>query len=174
VYLRGTWGGGPGPAVAVVGTRRASAYGLGIARVLGETRGAAGVTVVSGLARGIDRAAHAGALRAEGVTVGVLGCGVDVAYPAEHQSLIEEVQKRGVVMAEAPMGTPPRARQFPLDDVTARTGSDSAAVAAAPAGLEVRGLVRQRPGKNFLRRPSLPHTVRGDAGGTTWPNHSSL
>ncbi len=112
VYVRGAWAAG-GPAVAVVGTRRASAYGLGIAEALGEVLGGAGAVVVSGLARGVDRAVHGGALRAGGVTVGVLGCGVDVVYPAEHRSLMEAMQHRGAVASELPMGTPPRAQQFP-------------------------------------------------------------
>ena len=85
-YVRGQW---PiqGFAVAVVRTRRATPYGLGVAGVIGESLGATGATVVSGLARGVDGAAHAGALRAGGTTVGVLGCGVDVVYPPEHRSL---------------------------------------------------------------------------------------
>ncbi len=127
VYVRGAWAvgsparasacgsgeSGTPPAVAVVGTRRASAYGLGIAEALGEVLGGAGVVVVSGLARGVDRAAHGGALRAGGVTVGVVGCGVDVVYPADHRSLMEAMQHRGGVASELPMGTPPRAQQFP-------------------------------------------------------------
>ncbi len=113
IYLRGAWSGGPQPAVAVVGTRRASAYGLGVATALGEMLGRVGAVVVSGLARGIDRAAHEGALRAGGATVGVLGCGVDVTYPAEHRSLMEAMQRAGAVVAEVPLGTPPRVQQFP-------------------------------------------------------------
>jgi DNA processing protein len=115
VYLRGPWSGAAAPAaVAIVGTRRASPYGLGIAEALGAVLGRAGLVVISGLARGIDRAAHTGALRAGGVTVGVLGCGVDVAYPPEHRSLMEAMRQRGAVVAELPMGTRPRARQFPM------------------------------------------------------------
>ncbi len=112
VYVRGRWPGGAGPAVAVVGTRRATPYGLGVAGSLGESLGASGAVVVSGLARGIDGAAHAGALRAGGVTVGVLAGGVDVVYPPEHRSLMEAMQARGALVSEAPMGAHPDRRQF--------------------------------------------------------------
>lgn len=95
VYMRGRWNGSPEPAVAVVGTRRPSAYGLDVAAGLGEVLGGAGVVVISGLARGIDRAAHAGALMRDGRTVAVLGCGVDVVYPPEHRTLIEAMLPHG-------------------------------------------------------------------------------
>lgn len=113
LYVRGTWLDSSVPAAAIVGTRRASAYGLGIASALAQVVAGAGGAVISGLARGIDAAAHAGALRAGGVTVGVLGCGVDVMYPPEHRSLIEAVRRQGAVVAELPMGTRPRPQQFP-------------------------------------------------------------
>lgn len=113
LYVRGTSPDGAAPSVAVVGTRRASPYGLGLAGVLGEAVAGAGGVVISGLARGIDAAAHAGALRAGGVTVGVLGCGADVTYPPELGSLMEAVRRRGAVVAELPMGTRPRRQQFP-------------------------------------------------------------
>ncbi len=113
LYISGTWPESTVPAVAVVGTRRASPYGLGIADALAEILAGAGAVVTSGLARGIDAAAHTGALRAGGVTVGVLGCGADIAYPPEFRSLMETVRCRGAVVAEQPMGTPPRPQQFP-------------------------------------------------------------
>lgn len=93
LYLRGVVA--SGPAVAVVGTRRPSAYGRDVTRSLGEVLGSAGVVVISGLARGIDAAAHAGALRPGGSTVGVLGCGVDIVYPPEHRTLMEAMLVRG-------------------------------------------------------------------------------
>jgi len=113
LYVRGAWAGQDGPAVAIVGTRRASAYGLGIAAALGGMLAGAGVAVVSGLARGIDGAAHAATVSADGVTVGVLACGVDLAYPPEHRSLMEAMLRQGGVLAEVPMGMRPRPRQFP-------------------------------------------------------------
>src|SRR5207237_9528602 len=89
--------GGAGPAAAIVGTRRPSPDGVNVARTLGEALGRAGAVVVSGLARGIDRAAHEGALREDGMTVAVLGCGIDVVYPPEHRSLMEAMLARGGV-----------------------------------------------------------------------------
>lgn len=101
------------PAIAVVGSRAASPEALRAARALGEDLASAGVVVVSGMARGIDGAAHEGAL-AGGRTVAVLGCGVDVVYPAEHAALCAQVAATGAVVAEFPPGTAPRAHHFPL------------------------------------------------------------
>jgi DNA processing protein len=80
---------------------------------LAEDLAGRGITIVSGLARGIDGAAHEGALRVGGATIGVLGCGVDVTYPREHRGLQQQVQRDGLLLAEAPMGTPPEGRGFP-------------------------------------------------------------
>lgn len=113
LFVRGTLP-GPGPAVAVVGSRRASRTGLEAARHLSRGLAAAGVTVVSGFARGIDGAAHRGALEAGGSTVAVLGCGVDVCYPPEHAALLPELLPRGAVLSELPMGAPPLAPHFPV------------------------------------------------------------
>ncbi|MBO8141906.1 MAG: DNA-protecting protein DprA [Firmicutes bacterium] len=99
--------------VAIVGTRRASLYGLRIARQLGRDLGAAGIEVVSGLARGIDGAAHRGALESGGATAAVLGCGLDVAYPPEHRDLMEEIARHGIVLTEYPCGTKPAPGHFP-------------------------------------------------------------
>jgi DNA processing protein len=123
VYLRGAWrGDAPAaspaqmtlqPAVAIVGTRSATPYGLGVAERLAAVLAARGVVVVSGLARGIDAAAHRAAVAGGGCTVGVLGCGVDVAYPPEHRSLMEAMMMRGALVAEAPMGAQPEPGFFP-------------------------------------------------------------
>ncbi len=101
------------PAVAVVGSRAATPYGLEAASRLAGDLAAAGVLVVSGLARGIDSAAHRAALAAGGDTVAVLGSGVDVIYPPEHLRLAAEVAGRGAVVSEFPPGTPPNAFHFP-------------------------------------------------------------
>ena len=100
------------PAVAVVGARNASAGGRRIAEDLAEGLAGRGLVVVSGLARGIDAAAHRGAMRA-GLTVAVLPGGLDVAYPPEHAGLQAEIGQAGAVVAEAPLGTAPLARHFP-------------------------------------------------------------
>jgi DNA processing protein len=99
--------------VAIVGSRRGSPYGLRVAERLGADLGGRGVTVVSGLARGIDTAAHRGALDAGGRTVAVLGSGVDVVYPPENGHLAREVARAGAVVSQFPMGTPPLPHHFP-------------------------------------------------------------
>jgi DNA processing protein len=101
------------PAAAIVGARRASAYGLEVARSLGRGLAAAGVTVVSGMALGVDSAAHAGALEAGGRTVAVLAGGADVPYPASKRGLHREISGRGAVVSEMPPGFPPRRWAFP-------------------------------------------------------------
>ena len=102
-----------GPAVAVVGARRASAHGLEVARVIGRSLSAAGVTVVSGLAMGIDAASHRGALDAGGRTVAVLGCGADRPYPRINSGLYRRVREAGAVIAELPPGATPHRWTFP-------------------------------------------------------------
>ena len=101
------------PAVALVGTRRASPYGTEVAYALGRGLGAAGVPVVSGLALGIDGTAHRGCLAGRGVPVAVLACGPDVVYPRRHRRLYERVRGAGMVVSELPPGTPPFRWSFP-------------------------------------------------------------
>ena len=103
-----------GPAVAIVGSRSATPTGIAVSVRLGRELAEAGLVVVSGLARGIDGAAHRGALDAGGRTLGVLGSGVDVIYPREHAALAEEMRARGAIVSELAPGTPPRAGHFPL------------------------------------------------------------
>ncbi|MDR5708268.1 MAG: DNA-processing protein DprA [Armatimonadota bacterium] len=111
LYIRGSLP--EAPHVAVVGTRRPSADGMEVGRRLAADLAAAGVCVVSGLARGIDAAAHRGALEAGGLTVAVLGCGIDRIWPAEHGDLLEQVAEHGAVLSEYPPGTPPLRHHFP-------------------------------------------------------------
>src|SRR3984893_1429108 len=100
--------------VAVVGARAASEAGLRMAQRLGFELAAHGFVVVSGLARGIDGAAHRGALEAGGRTVAVLGCGIDVTYPPEHRGLADTIiERRGAVLSELPLGTAPLPENFP-------------------------------------------------------------
>jgi DNA processing protein len=102
-----------GPAVAIVGTRQASSDGLEVARSLGRGLAAAGVTVVSGMALGIDSAAHEGALQAGGPTVAVLAGGADIAYPRSKRALHGRIPGHGAVLSEAPPGFVPRRWCFP-------------------------------------------------------------
>jgi DNA processing protein len=100
-------------AIAIVGSRSPSSYGRQMARLLSEGLVRFGVTIVSGLARGIDAEAHASALRAGGRTVAVLGSGIDVVYPSEHHQLLMNIAQHGCVVSEFPMGTAPDAENFP-------------------------------------------------------------
>jgi len=101
------------PAVAVVGARACSSYGKQVARMLGRELAAAGVVVVSGMARGIDGEAHRGALEAGEKTVAVLGCGVDRDYPAAHRSLAREIAEAGLIVSEYAPGVDPMPWRFP-------------------------------------------------------------
>jgi DNA processing protein len=103
------------PAVAIVGARAATAYARDVSARLGTDLAGRGITVVSGLARGVDVAAHTGALHstADNCTVAVLGSGIDVMYPAEHAKVAEAIASRGAIVSEFPPGTPPRAEHFP-------------------------------------------------------------
>lgn len=115
LYVRGAWAEClEAPCVGVVGSRRASTYGQNVALMLGRDLGARGVTVVSGLARGIDAAAHRGALEAGGRTVAVLGTGIDEIYPRDHRKLAAAILKQGgALVSQFPLGTPPVAENFP-------------------------------------------------------------
>ena len=101
------------PVIGVVGTRRASAYGLTAAKRLGYQIAACGGTVVSGMATGIDGTAMKGALTAGGTVVGILGCGADIVYPASNRWLYADTEKYGCILSEFPPGTPPVGRNFP-------------------------------------------------------------
>jgi len=101
------------PAVAIVGARACSPYGSQVARMLGRELAAAGLLVVSGLARGVDGEAHRGALEAEGLTVAVLGCGIDRDYPAVHTDLARRIRECGLVVSEYEPGVEPAPWRFP-------------------------------------------------------------
>jgi len=101
-------------AVAVVGSRYPTPYGAQMASSLAGELARRGITVVSGLARGIDIAAHRGALRAGGRTIAVLGSGIDVVYPPEHEADARAIARRGAVLSQFPAGAPPRPGHFPV------------------------------------------------------------
>jgi DNA processing protein len=113
VFVRGRPLGAVSSMVAVVGARNCSDLGRDIARELGRALAVAGVTVVSGAARGIDAGSHEGALAAGGSTVAVLGCGIDAAYPPGTRSLVERIAEAGTVVSEYPPGVPPDGFRFP-------------------------------------------------------------
>ena len=113
LYVRGALTTEDSWAVAVVGTRRVSAYGRQVAEDIASFLAANGVTVVSGLARGVDAIAHQSALKAGGRTIAVLGCGVDRIYPPEHVQLAEKMMASGALISDYAPGTPPDASNFP-------------------------------------------------------------
>jgi DNA processing protein len=100
--------------LGVVGTRRPTAYGTQVAGRLAKDLSEAGLTIASGMARGIDTAAHRAVLEAGGDTIAVFGCGVDEVYPAENRKLAENLAEKGLVISEFPMGAPPYPQNFPV------------------------------------------------------------
>lgn len=114
--------------VAVVGSRRASAYGMAAAERLSMDLAAAGVVVTSGMARGIDTAAHQGALAGAGGTIAVFGCGLDVIYPAENRKLAERISKEGLLLSEFPFGAPAHPQNFPIRNRTVSGLSEAVVV----------------------------------------------
>ena len=113
LYITGTLTEQDELAVAIVGARRATAAGRVMTEELSHDLAALGVTVVSGLARGVDAAAHRGALAAQGRTIAVLGCGIDQTYPPEHERLRRQIEERGAILSEVPVGAPPHSHHFP-------------------------------------------------------------
>ena len=98
----------------VVGTRRPTPYGVAAAERLSGDLARAGLVIVSGMARGIDTAAHRSALAAGGETIAVLGCGVDIVYPSENRKLAGEIAAKGLLLSEFPMGTAAFPQNFPV------------------------------------------------------------
>ena len=113
LYLSGTLEDRDDVAVAIVGGRRATQSGRLITEDIASKLARAGVTIVSGLARGIDAAAHRGALAGNGRTIAVMGCGIDRTYPTEHEALRRSIESHGVVMSELPIGASPLSHHFP-------------------------------------------------------------
>ena len=100
--------------MAIVGSRYPTTYGQMFAERIALGLSQRGITLVSGLARGIDSSAHRGALTAGGRTIGVLGCGIDLIYPPENRKLFDQVAAQGAILSEFPLGTPPDSDHFPI------------------------------------------------------------
>lgn len=114
LYVLGNVGELSGDSISVVGARRATTYGLQVAARLARELASRGLTIISGLARGIDSAAHRGALEGKGKTVAVLGSGIDVIYPKENRKLAGEILKEGAIISEFPIGSFPAPQNFPI------------------------------------------------------------
>jgi DNA processing protein len=144
------------PLVAMVGARNASAAACRFARAIAHDLGREGQVVVSGLARGIDAAAHEGAL--EGGTIGVIAGGLDIFYPPENKRLQRAVSERGLVLAEMPPGTEPRARHFPYRNrIIAGVSTGTLVVEAAPrSGSLITARLAAEMGREVMAVPGSP------------------
>jgi DNA processing protein len=164
LYVRGALQAQDNLALAIVGTRKATQYGRDAAHTLAKQLAGNGVTIVSGLAQGIDTAAPKGALDAGGRTIAVLGCGIERVYPASNQQLAKTIIENGALLSEFPIGTPPDGRNFPrrnrvisglslgvlIAEAPEKSGALITATTAAEQGREVFAI----PG-NIFSPPSV-------------------
>ena len=152
------------PCVALVGARNASAAAVKLARDFSAALAEQGFTVVSGLARGIDGAAHEGALGVKGGTVGVIASGIDITYPPGHEALQERVAKEGLLLAEEPPGTSPRGQLFPKRNrIIAGLSLGTLVVEAAPkSGSLITARMAGEAGREVMAIPGSPLEPRSE------------
>ena len=172
LWMRGAVAALERPAVAIVGSRAGSPYALAVAEQLAADLSSRGIVVVSGLARGVDSAAHRGALAGAGSTIAVLGSGVDVIYPAEHRPLAREIEATGVVLSEFVPGTPPLPMFFPQRNrvisglsravVVIEAGDKSGSLITARCALEQGREVLAVPGNVLSGRNRGAHALLKD------------
>jgi DNA processing protein len=146
LYVRGEWLPEDQFAVAIVGTRRVTPYGRQVAEQVAEHLAASGITIISGLARGVDASAHLGALNGGGRTAAVLGSGVDRIYPPENRALAKRIMERGALLSDYPLGTAPESSNFPprnrliaglsMATIVVEAGETSGALITAEFALE--------------------------------------
>jgi DNA processing protein len=164
--------------VALVGSRKASATGIETARTLGSALAQRGVCVVSGLALGVDSAAHEGAVDAGGRTVGVLGCGIDVVYPRNNRDLFDSVRRHGALVSEYYLGEAPLAWRFPARNriiaglastvVVVEAPEHSGALITARHGLDAGRDVWAVPGPPGVRECRGSNGLLADGAGVLW------
>jgi DNA processing protein len=169
LYVKGAFTPADQWAIAVVGTRRATAYGREVTRSLVGDLARSSVTIVSGLARGIDATAHQAALDAGGRTIAVLGHGIDFIYPPEHRKLAEQIAEHGALVTDYPVGTPPEGSNFPprnriisglsLGVLVVEGASPSGARITADFAMEQGHDVFAVPGNILNRSSELPNTL---------------
>jgi DNA processing protein len=160
------------PAIAIVGSRAASPYALDVAERLAAELARRGIAIVSGLARGVDSAAHRGALSAAGSTIAVLGCGADIMYPAEHAPLARSIEPRGLIVSELAPGTLPLPQFFPQRNriisglsravVVVEAGERSGSLITARCALEQGRDVLAVPGNVLSGRNRGGHALLRD------------
>ncbi len=150
--------------VAIVGSRRATPQGLALARDLAAALVERGAVIVSGLAHGIDAAAHEGALRAGGTTVAVLGCGVDVPYPRRNRDLARRIRERGALVSEYWPGTPPAPWRFPARNriVAGLAGAVAVVEAGRRSGALITADFALELGRPVLAVPGWPGAVASE------------
>jgi len=167
-----------GPYVAVVGSRKASPGGLDAAERIGRALGGRGVCVVSGLALGVDGAAHRGAVSVAGKTLGVLGCGIDIVYPKKHHALFDEVRRGGAIVSEYYLGEAPLAWHFPARNrivagmcetvVVVEAAEKSGALITARHALDAGRDVWAIPGPTSMPECRGSNKLLADGAGVLW------
>jgi DNA processing protein len=163
LYVKGDLTPADAKAVTVVGTRKASHYGRTAAYQLSKELASQGVTIISGLAQGIDAAAHQGALDAGGRTIAVLGCGIDRLYPREHEELARKITQHGALVSEFRLTTPPEARNFPRRNRVLSGMSLGVLIAEAPekSGALITALFAAEQSREIFAVPGSIFTAAG-------------
>lgn len=161
LFVKGNLSSADSISVSIVGSRNATQYGIRVAYDLGKQLAQKGITVVSGMARGIDTAAHKGALDGGGRTIAVLGCGLDFVYPPENKVLMNNISNNGAVITEYPLGTKPDAKNFPcrnriisgfsLGTIIVEASSRSGSLITADLALEQNREVFAVPGPIYSK-----------------------
>jgi DNA processing protein len=160
LYLQGRRDSLTRPALAIVGSRSATRQGEANAEAFAAHLAGCGLTIVSGLARGIDAAAHRGALRAEGATIAVLGTGADVVYPVSNRPLADRIARQGLLVSEYPLGTPGHAHNFPRRNRLIAAASHGVLVveAALHSGSLITARIAAELGREVMAIPGSIHS----------------
>ena len=152
------------PAVAIVGSRRCSSYGKRVAVEAAEYLAKKDITVVSGMAKGIDGYAHTACLNVDGYTIAFLGNGLDICYPGEHISLMNSIIKNGAILSEYPPGTKPRPEHFPRRNLLISSWSEKVLVVEASknSGALITANIAKNQGKKVIAVPSDIYSTTGE------------